>query len=172
MLQPLAETEQIDDRQYDHNQPDEVDDAVHMLPANMRPAATLAAGSVKTEGNGSRLAIDPVLHFFSRLVLSVPVALLDLALELLHVSVDLHKIIVRELAPLLLDLASHLFPTAGNAIPIHLMSPIAPGDCQALYWVNSGPPHPFQLKRAHISPERRSRKLRNVTQGSAMARRA
>jgi len=40
------------------------------------------------------------------------------------------------------------------------MSPIAPGDCQALYWVNSGPPHPFQLKRAHISPERRSRKLR------------
>src|SRR4029453_7923243 len=44
---------------------------------------------------------------------------LNLALELLAVSIDLGKVIVGELAPLLLDLACHLLPFALDAVPVH-----------------------------------------------------
>src|ERR1700687_3233730 len=44
---------------------------------------------------------------------------LNLADELITLAVDLRQRIVGKLAPLLLDLAAHLFPVAFYTVPIH-----------------------------------------------------
>jgi hypothetical protein len=51
------------------------------------------------------LAIVPGVNFLSRLVLRVTVPLLQAALELILLAGDDIKVIVRQLAPLLFDLA-------------------------------------------------------------------
>ena len=66
---------------------------------------------------------NPVVDFLLYLVLGIPVARLDLALELLAVAVDLRDVVVGELAPLLLNFAGDLFPIAFDAVPIHWMAP-------------------------------------------------
>src|SRR5262245_14560417 len=64
-------------------------------------------------------APDPVVDLLLDLILSVPVPRLDLALELLAISVNLSNVIIGQLAPLFLDLAGHLLPIALDAVPVH-----------------------------------------------------
>jgi hypothetical protein len=54
------------------------------------------------------------------LIFAVAVALLDLPFQLLALSVDHGEVVIRELAPLLLDLAGELLSVTFDAIPIHL----------------------------------------------------
>src|SRR5262249_50874445 len=61
----------------------------------------------------------PVVDVFLGLVFGVAVPLLDLAFELITASGDHIKVIIRELAPLLLDLAFDLLPISFDTIPIH-----------------------------------------------------
>src|SRR5262249_32096821 len=65
-------------------------------------------------------APKPVIDLLLCLILPVPVPRLDLALELLAISVNLSNVIVGKLAPLFLDLAGHLLPTALDAVPVHV----------------------------------------------------
>jgi len=57
---------------------------------------------------------------------SIPVitaSLLELSGKLFAVTFELLQIVVRELAPLLLDLTLHLFPHAGGAITVPCRAP-------------------------------------------------
>src|SRR5436190_15825511 len=65
-------------------------------------------------------AVDPAIDLLLRLVLGDAIALLDAADELVLLAVDDGKIVLGQLAPLLLDLAGDLLPVAFNAIPVHL----------------------------------------------------
>ena len=65
----------------------------------------------------SRL-VRPLLYFCLRFIFCVSIALLQEALELLALAVDLGKIVVRELAPLLFDLALEHLPVTFDAVPI------------------------------------------------------
>src|SRR6516165_1085948 len=64
-------------------------------------------------------APKPVVDLLLDLILSVPVPRLDLALELLAISVNQSDVIIGKLAPLFLDLACHLLPIALDAVPVH-----------------------------------------------------
>lgn len=65
------------------------------------------------------LTTIPVVDVFLGLVLRIAIALLDFALQLLALAIDDIKIVVGEFAPLLLNLALHLFPVTFYAVPIH-----------------------------------------------------
>src|SRR4051812_16028185 len=67
----------------------------------------------------SSLAIEPAVDLGLRLVLGVTVVLLEAAFELVTLAVDDVQVIVGELAPLFLGLASELFPVSFDTIPIH-----------------------------------------------------
>jgi hypothetical protein len=56
-----------------------------------------------------------------RHILGQAVALLDLALELIALAVDLRKIVVGKLTPLLFDLACGLFPVSFDSVSIHCL---------------------------------------------------
>src|SRR5690606_21967337 len=118
---PSREPQHVDDEKNDDDEADEIDDRVHEGPLNVGlPAAKeLAAGSCKGWRGPSGLAIEPVVDLLARLIFGVSVALLDFAFELLTVPGNLLKVVVGELAPLLLELAGHLLPVTGDAIPIH-----------------------------------------------------
>src|ERR1019366_4319410 len=67
---------------------------------------------------GYRLdASKEVIDFLLRPLLAVTIMLLQLAFELLPLTVDLGQIVVRQLAPCLLDMPGKLFPVAFDAIP-------------------------------------------------------
>src|SRR5690349_14057142 len=70
------------------------------------------------------LPVEPVVHFFRRLVLGVAVALLQPALKLVLPAVDDIEIVIGQLAPLLLDLALDLLPVSFDAVPVHCVSPV------------------------------------------------
>src|SRR5688572_3842862 len=61
----------------------------------------------------------PVPNLALGLIPGDAVTLLDLADELIAVARHLVELVVSELAPLLLQLATHLLPVALNAIPVH-----------------------------------------------------
>jgi hypothetical protein len=63
--------------------------------------------------------VEPIIDLFADLVLRIAVSLLELAFELIAPSIDGGEIVIGELAPLLYDSATDLFPVAGNSIPIH-----------------------------------------------------
>src|SRR5215831_19373147 len=81
----------------------------------MRPSAMRTARYAKIQ----LLPHHPVVDVLARLVLCDAIAFLNLAFELLTLAGDFVEIIVREMAPLLLDLAFELLPVSFNAIPIH-----------------------------------------------------
>src|SRR5262245_60377494 len=83
------------------------------------PAPTLAAGL-----SSSIHALEPAVDLALGLVLRHAVALLKPAAELHALTLDDVKIIVGELAPLLLNLAPELFPIAFDTIPIHHFAPV------------------------------------------------
>src|SRR6516162_5357301 len=58
-----------------------------------------------------------------RLVFLEPVALLQFADELIALAGDRRKVVVGQLAPLLLYFASELLPVAFDLVPIHDSSP-------------------------------------------------
>ena len=93
------------------------------LPIPHRLRARLGAGAVgrvaRARVERSREALDLLLG----LVLRNSVDFLDPAREFLATDVDHVKVVIRELAPLLVDLALELLPVAFDAIPIHLLSP-------------------------------------------------
>src|ERR1700730_1853374 len=61
----------------------------------------------------------PVVDVLTDLIFGQPVALLNLAFELVAFPVDRGQVVVGELGPLFLDLAFDLFPVSFNTIPIH-----------------------------------------------------
>src|SRR6516162_3125353 len=61
------------------------------------------------------LSAIPVVNVLARLIFCDAVTLLYFALQLVPMAVDHVKIIVGELAPLLFDLAFHLFPISFDA---------------------------------------------------------
>lgn len=61
----------------------------------------------------------PRVNFLARLVLSVAVSVLEYALELLALAVDLGNIVVGKVGPLRLHLTGELLPIAFNPILIH-----------------------------------------------------
>ena len=63
------------------------------------------------------------LDLLFRLVLGDAVDFLDAAGEFFAAAVDHVKVVVRELAPLLADLAGKLFPIPFDTIPVHVLSP-------------------------------------------------
>jgi hypothetical protein len=65
------------------------------------------------------LLLLPGAHLLLRFILGDAVGFLDLACKLLAFACDDVKLVVGELAPLLLDVALHLLPVAFYAIPVH-----------------------------------------------------
>src|SRR3954471_19192075 len=68
------------------------------------------------------LAGFPFANLFLRVVLHAAVALLDLAHELVAMAGELVELVVRNLAPALLERALHLLPVTRDAIPVHCVS--------------------------------------------------
>ena len=63
------------------------------------------------------------LDLLFRFVLGDAVDFLDAAGEFFAAAVDHVKVVVRELAPLLANLARKLLPIPFDTIPVHLLSP-------------------------------------------------
>src|SRR5580704_15204768 len=61
----------------------------------------------------------PVVDLRARLVFGNAVAFLNLALQLVALAVDGGQIVIREIAPLLLDFALDLLPVSLDSIPVH-----------------------------------------------------
>ena len=59
------------------------------------------------------------IEFLLDLLFRIPVTFLQDACELIAFAGDHRQIVVRQLAPLLLDLAGHLLPVTLDLIPIH-----------------------------------------------------
>src|SRR5215467_14090094 len=74
-------------------------------------------------GSARRQLVSPTLGealvFRFRLVARVAVSLLEQTEDLLGSALDLVEVVVRELAPLLLDLALHLGPLAFQHVLVH-----------------------------------------------------
>ena len=70
------------------------------------------------------LGAVPVVYVTSHLILRVPVALLNFALQLISATSDHVKIIIGELTSLLLHLSLHLLPISLDAIPVHGVAPV------------------------------------------------
>jgi hypothetical protein len=81
----------------------------------MASAYLLLVALEKVGGVSAVKVTDLLLGFF----MADAMALLDLAQQLLTLAGDLVKIIVRQLAPLLLDFAFELHPVAFYAITVH-----------------------------------------------------
>ena len=64
------------------------------------------------------LSAIPVVNVLARLIFCDAVSLLYFALQLVPMAVDDVKIIVGEFAPLLFDLAFHLFPISFDTVPV------------------------------------------------------
>src|SRR5579885_903172 len=97
----------------------------------------------------------PVPQLPLRVLLLNAVALLDAPDQLVALAVDESEIIVSELAPLLLHLALHLLPVAGDLVPIHLVSFPLGRTCLG----NRAPRHWFR-RREHRGKRRRYLSLR------------
>src|SRR5262245_66620233 len=67
--------------------------------------------------------IEPGVDFPLGLILGIAVALLQATGELRTLAVDDVHVIVRQLAPLLLDVALELFPVTFDAVPVHCCTP-------------------------------------------------
>src|SRR5580704_2586274 len=65
------------------------------------------------------LCAIPIVHVLTDPIARNTVTLLDFALQLFALAVYVRKIVVGELAPLLLDLTFHLFPVTFDTVPIH-----------------------------------------------------
>src|SRR5690606_26003094 len=65
----------------------------------------------------------PVVDFALDLFLSLPIMLLEAAGELFAIAVDHVKVVIREFAPLLLNLALKLLPISFDLIPVHGVAP-------------------------------------------------
>jgi hypothetical protein len=65
------------------------------------------------------LTIVPIVNVFASLILGDPVALLNLALQLIAAAADDVEVIVRQLSPLLLHLSFDLLPVSFHAVPVH-----------------------------------------------------
>src|SRR5688572_12851214 len=89
--------------------------APHRVLARPARAGSVARARIER----AREALDLAIGF----VLAHAVDFLDAAGELFAVARDLVKVVVRELAPLLADLARKLLPIPFDAIPIHQLSP-------------------------------------------------
>ena len=63
--------------------------------------------------------LEPVIYILPNLILCDPIALLDFAFKLVATAIDRSKIVICELAPLLLYAAAELLPISFNAVPIH-----------------------------------------------------
>ena len=59
--------------------------------------------------------LEPVIYILPNLILSDPIALLDFAFKLIATAIDRSKIVICELAPLLLYAAAELLPISFNA---------------------------------------------------------
>ena len=64
-----------------------------------------------------RLSVPPVLDVFAHQILGQAVALLDPSFQLIAAAVDLSKIIVGQLTPLLFDLAFCFLPVPLDPVP-------------------------------------------------------
>jgi hypothetical protein len=73
--------------------------------------------------------LQPVIYFFAGLVFCIPVALLDAAFELFTLPIDAVYFIIGQLAPLLFNLATELFPVTFDTIPVHLVGSLS--NCQS-----------------------------------------
>src|SRR5271168_4387090 len=67
--------------------------------------------------------VQPIVDVLARPVLCQAVTFVNFAFELIALAIDLGKIVVGELAPLLLDLSFSLLPISFHAVPIHRYSP-------------------------------------------------
>src|SRR5262249_1993618 len=98
--------------------------------------------------------------------------LLDLADQLFLLAGDHREIVVRELAPLLLDLAAELLPVALHLIAIHVFLPTMEWARQSMPRINGLPirtaehvPEPTGRKRKHLrrlSPSRTCKEFRRA----------
>jgi hypothetical protein len=66
-----------------------------------------------------RLTIQPSIDVFAHHISGETIALLDYTFKLFALSVDLSKIVISELAPLLFDPALSLLPISFDAVPVH-----------------------------------------------------
>jgi hypothetical protein len=66
----------------------------------------------------------PVIDFALHVIFGLAVSLLDLAFQLLTVTVDLIDLVIGKLAPLLLGVAFELLPVSLKALPVHRGSSI------------------------------------------------
>src|SRR5438067_5052496 len=71
------------------------------------------------EISNSRQRRKPIIHVLAGLVLCVAIALLQSTFELVALPIDVSQVIVRQLGPLLFDLALDLFPIPFHLVPIH-----------------------------------------------------
>jgi len=62
---------------------------------------------------------NPIIYFFASVIRGKTVALLDLDLKSITRPIDELEIVVREFAPLLLDLAFGLLPRSLKVVPVH-----------------------------------------------------
>jgi hypothetical protein len=78
--------------------------------------------ALKLAGSQDLLAVstEPRVNFLADYILFVAVAFLDLSFEMLALPIDLHQIIVGELASLFPYFTRELLPISSNSIPIHL----------------------------------------------------
>src|SRR5947209_17951409 len=83
-----------------------------------RPALPAAFGKMRFRRR-LRCHPQPVIHFLADLIFGIPVAILDLAFQLIAASIHDRQVVVREFSPFLLDSALELFPATFDAIPIH-----------------------------------------------------
>jgi hypothetical protein len=65
----------------------------------------------------------PTVDIAPRLIFCQPISLLKPAFQLIALAIDSSQIIIRDLAPLLLDLPAKLFPITFDPIPVHDGSP-------------------------------------------------
>src|SRR6516225_7214062 len=70
-----------------------------------------------------RLVLQPSIDVLAHHIFGETVALLEYALKLFALSVDLGQIVIGELTPLLFDLALRLFPISFDAVPVHFTPP-------------------------------------------------
>src|SRR5262249_39473755 len=69
------------------------------------------------------VSVEALLHLALGLIARPAVSLLQSTGKLVHRAVDAVEIVVRELAPPLLDLTPHLLPLAGENVLVHGVSP-------------------------------------------------
>jgi hypothetical protein len=63
--------------------------------------------------------VDPLIDALFGFIFGDAISLLDLAYQLFASTLDLIEIIVRQISPLLFDLALELFPLTGHLVPVH-----------------------------------------------------